>query len=373
MAVFKFKDPRTGKWLALGYATDSDDHASKDLSNVSNEDMKAKVEECGFTGGLLPQIIVTAEPGSTVTCTKGDIVLTAEEVDGTWTFDVTDYGKWTVAAEYNSLLTVTTVFVDCVKQYAVTLNVFEQNVNYTMLYYYGDENADVTGGWNVYNKTAGYSTITKNGTDIYMQVHCSAGTTRAYIWVAAAQEINISEYTKLMAKTRFTVKMVGCQNLSVTSSTVAANTSIYLGPDESYAWFNEPSGACDKTSFIQLDISQVENGVPVMGMCNDFTGQMSTVNLYAMFLLKHDEWEHLGKPIGGITWETMDSLLVDADGLAQILGNETSVRYMVNWCTGDFMASAIQSPAFLTALEASPYKELIYANEHWAKFLAMVA
>ena len=45
-----------------------------------------------------PQIVVSCQTGSTVTCRKGDIVLFADEVDGKWTFNVTEYGEWTVTA-----------------------------------------------------------------------------------------------------------------------------------------------------------------------------------------------------------------------------------------------------------------------------------
>ena len=45
-----------------------------------------------------PQIVVSSAKGSTVTCRKGDTILFADEVDGKWTFNVTDYGEWTVTA-----------------------------------------------------------------------------------------------------------------------------------------------------------------------------------------------------------------------------------------------------------------------------------
>lgn len=71
-----------------------------------------------------PQIVVTAPTGSTVTCRKGDIILTAEEVDGTWTFNVTEYGEWTIVANDGTKA----VLVDAVKRYAV-------NFEYVILEY----------------------------------------------------------------------------------------------------------------------------------------------------------------------------------------------------------------------------------------------
>ena len=55
-----------------------------------------------------------------------------------------------------------------------------------------------------------------------------------------------------------------------------------------------------------------------------------------------------------------------------LLSNEKTVEFMIKQCTGDFMVSAIQNQTFLTALNNSPFKEKIMANEHWAKFLNMV-
>lgn len=49
----------------------------------------------GLTGSV---IIVTAPTGSTVTCTKGTTVKTAQEADGVWTFKGLDLGTWTVHA-----------------------------------------------------------------------------------------------------------------------------------------------------------------------------------------------------------------------------------------------------------------------------------
>lgn len=71
----------------------------------------------GGGGGFCPKIVVTAPTGSTVTCKKGDTVLNAEEVNRTWTFNVTEYGEWTVAGNGRSVV----VPVDTVKQYNVPL------------------------------------------------------------------------------------------------------------------------------------------------------------------------------------------------------------------------------------------------------------
>ena len=63
-----------------------------------------------------PQIIATAPTGSTVTCTKGGTTLTATESSGTWTFNVPDYGAWTVTATKSGQTATKSVVVDQVKE-----------------------------------------------------------------------------------------------------------------------------------------------------------------------------------------------------------------------------------------------------------------
>lgn len=75
-----------------------------------------------FERVFFPRIVVTAPTGSTVTCTKGSTVLTASEVSGTWTFDVPDYGTWTINAVKGSESASDTVGVTEVKQYNVSLS-----------------------------------------------------------------------------------------------------------------------------------------------------------------------------------------------------------------------------------------------------------
>ena len=102
--------------------------AKTDLSNVSNETMKAKIEVSGFTGGILPQIIVTAPTGSTVTATLGSKTYTAAESAGTWTIDVDEYGVYTVTATLGSDTASKEIEINVVKQYAV---------EFTFLHIYG--------------------------------------------------------------------------------------------------------------------------------------------------------------------------------------------------------------------------------------------
>ena len=79
----------------------------------------AEAQDAHF--GFSPRIVVTAPTGSTVTCVKDGVTLTATEASGTWTFDVPDYGTWTVNAVKGGESASDTVGVTEVKQYNVSL------------------------------------------------------------------------------------------------------------------------------------------------------------------------------------------------------------------------------------------------------------
>ena len=88
-----------------------------------------------------------------------------------------------------------------------------------------------------------------------------------------------------------------------------------------------------------------------------------------MALFLADDWTTLAS-LAGVEATTIEELLLNS-GL--LLSNKKAVEYMMYNCTGDFMANAVVSETFLTALNNSQYKTLIMANEHWSKFLSMVA
>lgn len=80
-------------------------------------------------GGLSPRIVVTATTGSTVTCTKGGTTLTATEVSGKWTFNLNDFGTWTVNATLGGKSATKDVDVVWAQVYEVTLLFADATLN----------------------------------------------------------------------------------------------------------------------------------------------------------------------------------------------------------------------------------------------------
>lgn len=102
---------------------------------------------------VLPQIIVTVESGSAVSCSNGTVELTASSA-GTVTFDLPSYGTWTVMATKDGKTVSETIEVDDVKQYDVTLRYFSATLAVS-----SNAGATVTATWSqsgtvVWTKTA---------------------------------------------------------------------------------------------------------------------------------------------------------------------------------------------------------------------------
>lgn len=76
-------------------------------------------------GGLSPRIVVSVKTGTTVTCSKGATTLTATSVDGKCSFNVNDYGVWTVSTDSDTQ----TVNVEYVQLYEVTLKTVSSTLN----------------------------------------------------------------------------------------------------------------------------------------------------------------------------------------------------------------------------------------------------
>ena len=116
--------------------------------------------------GMTAQIVVTAPTGSTVTATLGTKVYTATENGGKWTFDVEDYGTYTIKATKNGQTATDTVTVSVVQQYTATLSYFTATIRVSI-----DSGSTVTctKGSKTQSKTASATgtvdfTVTESGT-----------------------------------------------------------------------------------------------------------------------------------------------------------------------------------------------------------------
>lgn len=327
----------------------------------------------GITGPTFcPQIVVTAPTGSTVTCTKGATVLNAEEVEGTWTFNVPEYGTWDVVidGEVESI-----IVVDAVKRYTHTT--LPQLINYTMLYDYGNECTAVTGGWgknltgamDSVSDTGSYtsagiatSTVTKNEDHLSAYLGMSSsntGTYYGYLALGCVNPIDFSQYTGAFTKSR--------SEALILSSTYA---SVNFQPLNQWTDYIETVGSPTITETVKYyDVDLTTQAQPYFNLrCIRSDSKYLKFDLYSAALFKTDDLSQLSSFISD-TELTMEELLNRSN---ELLNNNKAVFYILRQCTGNFMGSAITSEIFMSELDNSPYKDRFYANEHWAKFLAMV-
>lgn len=235
---------------------------------------------------------------------------------------------------------------------------YEQLINYTMLYDYGDECTDITGGWNGLTVNGWYSEATKYENYLYMHASTASFTTK--------NKIDLTNYNTICNVVK------NATNMSSTGSfTIGVGDTLYNkdGLGINYGTFTKAKAFTTLGNYIAvLDISEISTNLYYTFWVAD-SANKAYASVYNSFLVKQDDWQPLAN-LANITASSIDDILTNSTTL---LSNKNAVEFMIYQCTGDFMAKAIQSETFLTALNNSQYKTIIMANEHWAKFLNMVA
>jgi hypothetical protein len=230
-----------------------------------------------------------------------------------------------------------------------------------MLYDSGDECTDVTGGWT----TSGYTwssypnngQFTKNSNNVYLPAP-SATTSNL---LGTVNAVPISSGDAIFAKVK-TTAMTDSNRLYVAlgKSKITTDGVYSQAKSNKYnAVTIAPPGTASNSS---------GNSYPRIMVYNGTGGYF-----YNVWYTNPDNWQQLCDISGVTTPADIPTLVADSASLETILSSSHAVAYMTRQCTGDFMSYAIASSAFLSAYAASPYKTIIDANEHWAKFLAMAA
>jgi len=241
---------------------------------------------------------------------------------------------------------------------------YEQLVNYTMLYdgSLGDVELNeckdsIACGWTstyYYSNTNSYWNRNTDSLEAGVTVKRSSTAN----W-RTTNKIGFTgySYAGIVAKTSRAVTF----GLKLTPS-----TSGYVSSGEKHF---TTTNRVDNTKYIAIcDLSNVTNSMYIASYQNA-DGAAFTYYVYEVALFKADDWATLAN-LAGITATSIDDII---NNCTTVLSNKDAVEFMIYNCTGDFMVNAIHSTTFLTALNNSQYKTKIWANEHWAKFLNMVA
>lgn len=192
------------------------------------------------SGGLVPQIIVTAPQGSTITVDFDSYTLTGEETEHTF---VVETGMHQIRGDFpNGKSKTEMVQVDKIAQFRIELDYR------VWLYRNGDECTDVTGGWTADRAyTAGGWGISHNLTfnvdSMYMWV-----TTNGFDFVATQNLIDITPYSKICIE----------RNGNIGADTIY----IAFNPNSSGNWsagdfVEHPSPSSTDFSTVSIDISHI--------------------------------------------------------------------------------------------------------------------
>ena len=233
--------------------------------------------------------------------------------------------------------------------------------NYMMLYYYGDECIDVTGGW------TGYGTFANNGTMVGFYTNNPVNTS-GYICIAEVHA-NVIQGLGLSSNTDLNSLKNNTGGVGFTNETTKLGWNV-----------THPKGleiydisGVNQTGFIwagtgegSIDCSRTTNKFSdyLHSRARDGTGRYC--NLYMLAFAKSDNVPELCSLID-VSYTNIDDILNNHS--SDLLNNKQAVNYMLKYCTGQFMFHAISNTTFKNALNSSSCKNDFYANEHWAKFL----
>lgn len=313
--------------------------------------------------------------GKEVTCTDGTSTFTSTFSDtGECSFIVNNIGTYTITCEdLNYTIEVTEIGT----VYSVVFE-YSQLVNYTMLYYEGDECEELTGGWDfsntltipsTANAASGYGSDIS--TDKYLGLSMTTVST-AKLWyicgIGTNKSIDLTEYCKMLVKYDFPIietvvgGTYGYHGINISTEKMAYEV---LYKDTNSAIYN---GALKST-----DISGVEGErylAMILSHVRHHSGNIQYM-VHSVAIFKADDWSTLCSKAGITVPATLDELIADTEALTTIFNNEDIVKYMISNCTGDFMAAVIQNKTALQIIRDSQYNSTIYGNEHWNKFLSM--
>lgn len=316
----------------------------------------------GASGGMTANIIVNGlSETDVVTASKDGVVKNGVWVNGHHEITgIKDLGLWTVTASNGEDTATQDVLVEVIGLYEIEM---DYTVNYLMLYDYGDECEDVTGGWGIDGYSAPNASYTaraatKNTDSIYVY-YASGG----YCYVMGTlSAVDVTDYSMFGSVGKPTSVLDGTYGID---SNMLSSKTAYNSWDKGVSYISQ-----GVQQFKVVDISN-STGLRYAYLLSQLDSKCSG-NFYAVALFKADEWQTLCSKAGISAPADLATLIADTTSISAILASEDAVKYMVSKCTGDFMASFVASSACLSALNSSPYKSIVTANKHWAKFLAMV-
>lgn len=249
---------------------------------------------------------------------------------------------------------------------------YEQQVNYAMIYDNSLNDAELnkcvnspSGGWtSCYYYSSSYSAWESNANYLKASVRAKSSCTANW---RTTKKIKLDDYAAVIMQLKHSY--VEAENVTFTSDTTGLRNY-----DICWVGVQDRDRTNDVTHECIADTTNITGEYYLSQYSN---GDVSAFEyyIYNSALFKKDDWQTLCSKAGlnPTDYNNENTLCKDTTAISTILSNQSAVQYMIYNCTGSFMAYFVVRETCLTALNNSPYKTLIQANEHWNKFLNMVA
>ena len=308
--------------------------------------------------------------GTQVQVTFDGDTVDAPDTSGVWIYGCDAAGTYTVSIKNTS----TSIDVEITTPGQVEdMWIDSQKINYRLIYHMGDEFENVagtpaekyalsTGGWENIRSTSNW---TKIGYKTKLNIDTSG-----YNYAGAYKYVTNSEYQGSPA----TYFSGGAGGFGSGGETTPFNTMFYTQNRTGVKGFVYGPATDVNTNICFCIGAAAKRG--------NFSNSKNENNLYCRMANSGGSYTHTGTTYSVFLYKTdsISGLSVYGSDIATILSNATNLftdvsalNWMVLNCTGDFMINALSNTNFINAMNTSPNKTILLANEHWARFIALLS
>lgn len=344
----------------------------------------------GGGGGVGDFAIIRIEypEGSEVQVTFDGDTFDCPDTSGVWIFGCDTIGMYEISIKNTSAVQM----VEITTQGQIeNVWISPQVINYALIYYLGNEFSNVagtdeeryaisTGGWVGITGSNNY----KLGSYTYI-AFCAGFKTNVNINTAGYVGIFIKRTYSFRDSGNYGKTSVGFYNgFNIQSTGVGYN--MFNSTDILKADYSGNNKALLSTTIGSKNINiafGVGHTFPTSSEAR-YTTTKNSNNLYAKAT---DDNESLDGSsyvqmyaVGFYKTDDISGLSAYGNDISTILSNAASLfadTTALNWmclnCTGNFMISALSNSNFVNAMNTSPNKSILIANEHWNRFIALLS
>lgn len=318
--------------------------------------------------------------GTQVQVTFDGDTVDAPDTSGVWIYGCDAAGTYTVSIKNTS----TSIDVEITTPGQVEdMWIDSQKINYRLLYHMGDEFENVagtpaekyalsTGGWTTNNfidgnnAFCGAKTNLNINTDGFNKIFC-------FGQKIMPSGVGIGAGTTSVFGTGY----------NIGSGRILNNQTLVNSQQSSNVYFKFGLDAINNFNLPIMCASGGQgSGGGIDSPTTTFTKNANNLNCYCKYGVEYTR--HATNftlySIGFVKTDDLSGLSTYGSDIATILSNATNLftdvsalNWMVLNCTGDFMISALSNTNFINAMNSSPNKTILLANEHWARFIALLS